>query len=241
MERVKIKVSLREGRGKEIVKKLRKQGFIPAVVYSNDVNTVLNIPVEGLKVLRSIHFSESTIIDMDITGEKDSLSMPVFIKDVQFNPLTEAIDHIDFLKVSLTEKIRVNIPIILKGEAKAVKEAEGVVEQILRELEVEGFPLDIPEHVDLDISGLEIGRSIHVEQLKVPENIKIISEVEEAVVTALAKQEEVEVEAAAEGIPSQEPEVIKEKKEVPEGSAKEAKPKEAKEGKPKEGKGTPMK
>ncbi len=233
MERVKIKVNLREGKGKEIVKKLRKQGVIPAVVYSSDTNTTLSIPSESLKVLRAINFSESTVIDMEITGGKKALNLPVFIKDVQFNPLTEGIAHIDFLKISLTERIRVNIPIVLKGEAKAVKEAEGVVGQIMHELEVEGLPLDIPEKVELDISGLEIGKSIHVSSLTVSEKVKIISNPDETVVTALAKQEEIVVEPEVAGAPPQEPEVIKEKKEVPEeegeeeGKPKEAKPKEA--------------
>lgn len=223
MERVKIKVNNREGIGKEVVKKLRKQGIIPAIVYSTDLNTVLSIPADSLKVLKAIQFSESTVIDMEITGSKKHSSVPVLIKDVQFNPVTEAPIHVDFLKVSLTEKIKVNIPIVLKGEAKQVKEEQGVLEQILRELEVEGLPLDIPEHIDLDVSELEIGKSIHVESLTLSGNLEIITDAQATIVTALAKVEEVEEEVPVEGAPAQEPEVIKEKKEGAEEAPKEEK------------------
>lgn len=232
MERIKIKVNSRQGKGKEIVKKLRKQGVIPAVVYSTDLNASLSIPPESLKALRAIHFSESTVIDMEVIGDKEATSIPVLIKDVQFNPVTEAPTHIDFLKVSLTERIKVHVPIILKGEAKSVKEEGGMVEQILRELEVEGLPLDIPEHLDLDISTLEIGKSIHVENLSVPEGLKVINELDETVVTALAKQEEAE-EPVSEETVSQEPEIIKEKKEGAEEAAKDSKEPPAKEAKEK--------
>ncbi len=216
MERITIKVDSREAKGKEIAKKLRKQGIIPAVVYSTDLNTPLTIPAESLKLLKAINFSESTVIDMQIGNTKSAKSIPVLIKDVQFHPLTEAPTHIDFLKVSLTEKIKVNIPIVLKGEAKKVKEAEGVVEQILRELEVEGLPLDIPEKIELDISELEIGKSIHVEDLSVPGKIELVTESEATIVTALAKVEEPEEEVPLEEAPPQEPEVIREKKETAE-------------------------
>ena len=232
MERVKIKVEKRETVGKEGVKKLRKQGYVPAVVYSNDTNIVLTIPFAGLKALRSIGFSESAVIDMEIAGEKKAKSIPVLIKDVQFHPLTEDIIHVDFLKVSLSEKIKVNVPIVLKGESKQVKEESGTLEQILRELEVEGLPLDIPENVEVDVTGLTIGHSLHVSDLIVTGNVVVITDPETAVVTALAKEEEIEEELLTEEEASTEPEVIKEKKEgaPDEGEGKEVSKEEAKKG-----------
>jgi large subunit ribosomal protein L25 len=228
MEQVKIQVSHREEKGKEAVKRLKKQGVIPAVVYSLDTNISLSVPSASLKTLRAINFSESTVINMEITNEKKSKAIPVIIKDIQYHPLTEKVIHLDFLKVSLKEKIKVNVAIILKGESKGVKEAEGTVEQILRELEIEGLPLDIPDKIEVDISHLEIGQSLHVENLAVSSNIKVITEPEITVVTVLAKKEEVEEEVALEGeAASQEPEVIKEKKESDEegkDDQKEGKP-----------------
>ncbi len=225
MERMKIKVEKREAIGKEGVKKLRKQGFIPAVVYSEDTNIVLTIPFASLKVLHSIHFSESAVIDMEIADEKKSKPIPVLIKDIQFHPLTEDVIHIDFLKISLKDKIKVHVSIVLKGEPKQVKEESGTVEQILRELEVEGLPLDIPEKIEVDISELTIGHSLHVSDLTIPANIAVVTDSGAPVVTALAKKEEVEEEVPTEEEAAAEPEVIKEKR--PEGVPSEVEGKEA--------------
>ena len=213
MERIKIKVEKREAIGKKGVKKLRKQGYVPAVVYSSNTNAILSIPFIGLKALRSIHFSESAVIDMEIADEKKAKTIPVLIKDVQFHPLTEDVIHVDFLKVSLKEKIKVHVSIVLKGEPKQVKEESGTLEQILRELEVEGLPLDIPEKVEVDVTELKIGHSLHVSDLIIPAGVVVVTDSGAAVVTALAKVEEIEEEAPLEEEASTEPEVIKEKKE----------------------------
>lgn len=227
MERVKIKVEKREITGKGGVKRLRRQNLLPAVVYSEDINIILTISVDSLKVLRGMHFSESTVIDMEIAGDKKLKPLQVLIKDIQYHPLTEKIIHIDFLKVSLKEKIKVHVSIVLKGEPKGVKEEGGVLEQTLRELEVEGLPLDIPEKIELDVSELGIGHSLHVSDLAISGDITVITDPQSPVVTALAKKEEVEEEVLAEeGEPVAEPEVIKEKKETPgQESGKEEKKK----------------
>jgi len=223
MDRIKIKVEKREIIGKEGVKKLRKQGYIPAVVYSGDTNIVLTVPFVSLKALRSIHFSESVVIDMEIIDEKKTKTIPVLIKDVQFHSLTEGVIHIDFLKISLSKKIKVRVPIVLKGESKQVKEENGVLEQILRELEVEGFPLDIPEKVEVDVTELTIGHSLHVFNLVVTGDAVVITDSQATVVTALAKEEEVEEEVLTEEEVSGEPEVIKEKKEEASGEESDKK------------------
>ena len=219
MDRIKIKVEKREVTGKEAVKKMRKQGYVPAVVYGEDINTVLTVDTAGLRILQDIHYSESAVLDMEIAGETKGKSIPVLVKDVQFHPLTERVIHVDFLKVSLKEKIKVHIPIVLTGEAKQVKEESGTLEQILRELEVEGLPLDIPENIEVDISELTIGHSLHVSNLALPAGVVITTDPEETVATALAKVEEVEEEAVVDEEVATEPEVIKEKKE---GSAEES-------------------
>jgi len=224
MERIKIKVNQREGKGKEIVKKMRKQGEVPAVIYSHEMNVVLSVPTPSLKSLKSIRFSESAILDMEIVGDSKSKSIPVLIKDVQFHPVSSEVLHIDFLKVSLKENIKVHIPIILKGEAKGIKEDGGILEQTLRELEVEGLPLDIPANVELDISELTIGKSIHVEELKVIGNVKVVTDSMTTVVTVVLKKEEEEPtpeEVLVEEGASTEPEVIKEKKDQDAGASEE--------------------
>lgn len=225
MERFTIKVSAREGSGKEIAKKIRKTGEVPAIVYSKDTNVAVCIPHESLKILNSIHFSESAVIDMQILKDKKEESLPVIIKGVQYHPLTEQVMHIDFMKVSLKEKITVNVPVVLKGEPAAVKEG-ATLNQILHELEIEGLPLDIPEKIEVDVANLEIAHSVHVQDITVAQNLKIVTAPEETIVTLVAKVEEVEEEEVVpeeEGAPEG-PEVIKEKKEeAPEQKEEEKK------------------
>jgi len=213
MERIKIQANTREKTGKEVAKKIRKEGSIPAVIYSADTNITLSIPAARLKALRSIHFSESAII-----------------KDIQFHPLSEEVIHIDFLKVSLKEKIKVHVPLVFKGESRGVKEEEGVLEQILREVEIEGLPLDIPEKIEVDISDLGVGQSLHAQDLQIADNLKMITDPAATLLTVTAKKEEVieEVVPEEEAAPPTEPEVIKEKKEEAEEEKKEKKEEEKK-------------
>lgn len=213
MEKLSIKVNLREKSGKEIAKKERRQGLVPAVVYGRDLNISVQIPLDSLKVLNSIHFSESTIIDMDIPDNKDNGQLDVLIKDVQYHPLTDKVIHIDFIKVSLTEKIRVKIPISLSGDCKGVKEG-GVLEHMLWEVEIETLPTNIPEKINVDISQLDIGHSIHVADLKISEDIKILNSVQETIATVVAIKEEVEEEEVIEE-ETQEPIATKEKDKEP--------------------------
>ncbi len=214
MERAKIKVEKRTDRGKQAAKKLRGKGFIPAIIYGKDINSAISVSPEGFKTLRDMHFSESTVIDLSIAGEKKSEALPVLVKDVQRHPLSDEVIHLDLLQVSLSEKITVHIPVVLKGEAKG-KEEGAVLEQTLREIEVEGLPLNIPENIEVDISGLEIGHSLHVENIDVPADIEIITEPDATIATLAVKKEEEEEEEEElldEEAPT-EPEVIKEKKE----------------------------
>jgi large subunit ribosomal protein L25 len=227
MERLQVTVKKRQENGKQAAKKLRDEGFTPAVIYGKDFNTAISIPSDGFKLLRDIHFSESTVIDLTIDGSKESDSIPVLVKDVQYHPLTDKVIHIDLLKVSLKKKITVHIPLVLKGEAQG-KEEGAVLEQILREVEVEGFPLNIPENIEVDISGLEIGHSLHVENIPSPEGMEIVTEPTATIATLVVKKEEEPEEEELAEEASGEPEVIKEKKEEAgegeEGQQAEGKP-----------------
>ena len=143
------------------------------------------------------------------------------VKGVQYNPVTDLVMHLDFMKVSLDQKIRVHVPLVCKGEAKGVKEG-GVLGQILWDIEVEGLPLDIPEKIEVDVSELIIGRSIHVGDIKVSDKVRVITSKEKTAVTVVSHVDEViETAAPVEGAAPQEPEVIKEKKETPEEEAQD--------------------
>ncbi|HDN86448.1 MAG: 50S ribosomal protein L25 [Candidatus Omnitrophota bacterium] len=215
MEKVGIKALKRDKTGKEIAKKLRKEGFIPAVIYGKDLNIPIKVPITELKTLKAYHFSESSIIEIILEDCKEKANrIATVIKDIQLHPLTEEVLHMDFLKVSMKERIRVKVPLVLKGEPQGVKEG-GVLEQMLWELEVEALPLEIPEKIEVDVSSLQIGHSIHVGDIHLTEKIRILEDPGETIITIVAKKEE-EVEEEVEEV-SEEPEVIKEKKPQEEG------------------------
>jgi large subunit ribosomal protein L25 len=225
MEKVKIQANIRAKAGKETAKKERRAGSVPAIVYGKKgENLTVTVPTPSIKILRGIHFSRSAIIELELAGKSAAENLSVLIKDIQYHPLTEEVIHFDFMKVSLTDKIRVSVPIVLKGEAKGVKE-EGIVEQIMWNLEIEGLPMDIPEKVEVDVTPLAIGDSIHVGEVKIADNLRMITHADGTIVTVVEKaEEEVAAPTAAEAAPTG-PEVIKEKKETEEGEkAEEGKP-----------------
>lgn len=211
MEKLGVKALKREGVGKEVVKKMRKVGFIPGIIYGKDINVLIKIPIPELKVLKEHHFSEGNLVEITLKDSEDKNDIiPTIIKDVQIHALTEKVLHIDFLKVSMEERIKVSIAVVLKGEARGLKEG-GVLGQILWELEIEALPLDIPERIEIDISSLDVGHSIHVGDVNLGDKIKIIENPEETIVILTAKKEEA-VEEVEEGPAPEEPAVIKMKK-----------------------------
>jgi large subunit ribosomal protein L25 len=230
MKEIEIEVVARKERGKEACKKLRKNGFIPAVVYGSEMEA-LSLLVEGknfVHILRSGEIGENVIINLNIKNGKEQ-SKKVLIREIQRDPVSGQIVHIDFQHISLTKKIKLNIPVHLIGIPEGVK-GGGILQYVLRELEVECLPTDIPEKVEIDVSSLKIGDSIHVSDIKL-EKVTILNDLSGSVVTVVPptafKEPEVAVVEEA-----KEPEVITEKKEA-EGEKAEEKPeKEAKAEKP---------
>jgi len=213
MERVKIDAELRNSTGKEVTKKVRQADKVPAIIYVKGGNLPVMIGHDSMKVLKGIHFSASTIIDMELSAKDKKETLSVLIKETQYSPLTEKVIHFDFQKVNLNEKIRVKVPILLKGECKGIKEG-GVLEQTLHHVEIEGFPLDLVEKIEVDITDLAVGQSLHVADLKVDPKLKMITSKEETIAVIVTIEEEVVAEAGAavEGAAPVEPEVLKEKK-----------------------------
>ncbi|MFH1459809.1 MAG: 50S ribosomal protein L25 [Candidatus Omnitrophota bacterium] len=226
MERVTLNVKLREDTGKSAVKKIRQEGLIPAVVYAKK-ETPINLTVDRREFIKLLHKQgENAIIDLTLSQDKNSPeNKTVLIKDIQFDTIKEEIFHVDFQQIKLTDKIRVHIPLRTQGDADApgVKEG-GILEHILREIEIECLPTNIPKEILVDVSGLNIGNSVHVRDLKVDAGIKIIDDLEQvAVLVKFAAEEKVEEEQPEEGEQITEPEVIKKGK--PEEAAEEEKDK----------------
>ena len=231
MEEIKIKVLSRAEKGTSKAKSLRRQNFVPAIVYGKGVNLPLKIDRKELKYLKQHRFSENVIINLEIAGGAASDFIHVLLKDYQLNPLTEEVIHLDFVRVSMEDKVTVEVPVEIKGESKGVK-AGGVLGHALWKIQVECLPKDMPASIPIDVSDLDIGDSIHISDLRVPEGVKILTDSKEVVVTIVAPVKE---EILAEEAVVTEPEVVKEKpKEETEEQPEEEKHKEKSKEKPKE-------
>ena len=190
MEKVSLAAQWREGKGKEDARRLRNQGLTPAVVYGQRAETIpvtLN-PQELAKVLHG-GAGERTLINLTIEGLKDGpITKTVILKEKQIDPMKRTWLHVDLYSIAMDEAINVNIPVRLVGKAAGLAQG-GIVEQILREIEVKCLPTDIPGGIDVDISALEIGHSIHVAEITV-EKAKILADPGQTIVTVVPPKEE---------------------------------------------------
>jgi large subunit ribosomal protein L25 len=224
-------------RGKNEARRLRAGGRVPGVLYGAKKQTVA-VSLDPKQITRILH-SESghnTIFEVQTSGEKDR----VMIVDWQYDPMHGKLLHIDLKRIAMDEKIRVEVPIHLVGEAEGVKSQGGILDQVLREVEIECLPGDIPSHIDADVSALVFGTVLRVSDLKSGDKLKFITDAGQTVahITSV-KEEEVAptpdaVADAAAAAPA-EPEVIKKgKQDTEEGGEEPAK--EGKEGKKPEAK-----
>jgi large subunit ribosomal protein L25 len=225
MEEIFLDAETREETGRAKANDLRRKNFIPAVVYGEGKETQ-SIKVSHRELLRLIHEhrSENMVINLRIKDDKKKKARPCLIKDVQYDPVKSNIIHVDFNEISLTKAIKVSVPVTVKGEPVGVKQEGGSLEHILWEIEVECLPTDIPKHFEVDVSQLKIGDSVFIKDLAIPANVKVLNDIESIIVTVSAPMKEEAPAEAVEGEEKKEPEVIKEKKEVPaEGKEEEAK------------------
>jgi len=231
MGEILLEAELRAETGSGKARSLRSQGFIPAVIYREGKESHA-IKISHKEFLHLVHQFrlENAIIKLKIKDDKKSKDRACIIKEMQHDPVKGEIVHIDFNEISLTKVIKVNVPVSVQGESVGVKQDGGSVEHLLWEIEIECLPTDIPKDIPVDISNLKIGDSVHIKDIKFPSNLKVINEPGAIVLTIAAPMKE-EVVAPVEGEEvSQEPEVIKEKKEVAEeGEAVEAKEEKKKE------------
>jgi len=218
MEKVLLKATVRTLTGKRVAKDLRNKGIIPANVYKGGKGAVsLEISEDDLDNVLQTKAGENVIITLKISGEGSPKDKTVLIKEIQREPIKDGILHVDFNEISLTEMLKVNVPLSSKGEAVGVKVDGGILEHVMWELQVECLPTDIPEKIEVDISNLKIGDSLHVKDIALPEGVKVLNDPE--LITMIVKAQKVEApkeEAVAEGAP--EPELIRKKKEVEEGA-----------------------
>jgi large subunit ribosomal protein L25 len=202
MERITIQAYRRETTGKGAARSLRRKGELPAVIYRAGISEPIKVPgKEFLKLLKKTR-GENILVNLQFP---DGNRLAV-IKDYQIDPVTGELLHTDFQEVLLTEKIRVKVKVITTGTPKGVKEQGGILQHGLREIEIEALPDRIPGHIEVDVSSLSVGQSIHVSDLKLEEGIKVLTEPEEVIATVTAPVVE---ETAPQAPEVTEPEVIK--------------------------------
>ncbi|HHE07632.1 MAG TPA: 50S ribosomal protein L25/general stress protein Ctc [Chlorobaculum parvum] len=196
METRALSVNLREVKKKEAAK-LRQQGLVPAVVYHKGEETV-TISVDEIDLTKLVHSADSHMIDLQYPDGKSVLT---FIKDVQFDPVTDRVIHADFLRFSTDEVLEMEVPVHVEGEAPGVKLGGGKLQIIMHTLTLKGKPTDMPEHFTVDVSELEAGHSLHIGDLqaRIPAGtIEIMGDTDAAVVSVAAPRKEAEAETEEE-------------------------------------------
>jgi len=222
MEQVTLGAEVRSELGKQKNRHLRQAGFIPAVVYRHGKSTLaLKVLQREFALVLHTERGENVVISLTVTGESKPVKGKerlVMIKEIQHEPLHGSILHVDFHEISLSEKLKVNVPIEAKGESTGVKQDGGVMEHTLREVEAECLPTQIPDRFEVDVTALKIGDSLQVKDIPVPEGVRILSDLALTIFTVKSPF----VEKVAEVVPGAEvtePEVTKQKKEEEEPAA----------------------
>ena len=197
MERPVLTAEIREGVGKEKAKKLRAKGQIPAIFYGPRSQTIpLVIDSKELSKALQTEAGENVLIDLDIRKGAQSDRKVVMLKEIQIDPLKRITLHTDFYEVAMDERVTVEVPVHLVGKPEGTKMG-GILDQVRRMIQVQCFPGDIPKSVDIDVSLLKIGDSIHIEDIQV-EKAKILFDTNFTIATVVPPVvEEKVVEAAA--------------------------------------------
>jgi large subunit ribosomal protein L25 len=208
-----LTIKRRTETGKEVAKRLRRAGAVPAVLY--DGQKAETVTVDPKAVLRMIHGREGTtqLLTLKFDGEAGNGARLAIIRELQFDPVSEQLLHVDLQEVSADRAITVHVTVRPIGEAAGVREQKGILNLVLYELAVSCLPTAIPERIDADVSALMIGDVLKVSDLRAPEGVRILNDPGQAVATvAPPMAEEVVATAAPTAAAVTEPEVLTERK-----------------------------
>lgn len=213
MERVELEAAVRKELGKGPARSLRRQGLLPAVVYSPRMKP-MHVALDPLQVKRVLSSGENILMDLKIRGGGKARKRVVMVKDYQLHPVKDQLWHVDLYEISLKEAIEVEVPLVFTGEPEGVTEG-GILSPLIRTLVVSCMPEQIPENVEVECSSMKIGDTLHVTDLELPSELQVRTdpstavvtvsppEVEEEVEEAPPSEEEEEEEAASEGEPEE--------------------------------------
>lgn len=207
-----LQAEKRATRGKNEARRLRAAGRIPAVVYGVEQGKAIEISVDPKILSRILHSDSGANTLISLQGLEGAADARVLVKEYQLDPIHHKMLHADFYQVAMDKKLIVTVPIVLKGEAKGIKQQGGVVDFVNREIEIEVLPADIPEHIDVDITELMLGQGVRVRDVHT-EGAKWtpISDMDLMLVHVVAPRAEEVTTAVADATPAAaaEPEVVK--------------------------------
>jgi large subunit ribosomal protein L25 len=210
-QQVKLKAQKRTVVGRNAIKKIKKEGLVPGVIYGSQAEPLaLQVESRALTNVLAHASSEHVLVELEIADGSQSTHRLALIQEVQHHPLKRQLLHVDFHAVSATEKIVSEVPIEAVGEPVGVRTFGGLLEYSLRSLEVECFPQDLPDIVRVDVTNLNIGESFHVRDLPLPAGVEALTDGDLTVVSVVASRVGEEVVETAEAPAA--PEVITEKK-----------------------------
>lgn len=211
-----LSATVREQAGKGAARAMRQAGKVPAVLYGQGECLLLTIHPDGLiKILKS-HTGTTALISLTVTGAKSNLNRTALLRDYQVDPVSGALLHVDLFEVSMSKPIRVKVPIHVVGGVPAGVKEGGVLHHNMRELLVECLPAAMPDHVEVEVSALNIGDGIHVKEVMTREGVRYLDDPDQMVVSVAAPMSDAKLEAlltSAAG-PAAEPEVIAKGKEA---------------------------
>jgi large subunit ribosomal protein L25 len=229
MKSVALKAYPRSQVQRAEVKKLRASGRVPATIYGRQAKPQ-NLEVSAKEISDLIHHSASENLLVDLSVENDARSKRLaLVQEIQHHPLDGKVLHVDFHEVAENEKVTVHVPVETTGEAAGVKTGGGVLEHVLFKLKVRCLPKNLPEQIMIDVTALEIGKSVHLGDIKAPEGVEILGDKHITVVAVAAPRAEEEVVATEAAPAAGDVEMTKEKKEegaeaAPAGKAGEKAP-----------------
>ena len=220
MKSVSLNAFTRELRKRTGVKKVRANGRVPAVMYGRH-NKPENLELVAFDLEKVVHGSASDIVLLDLSIQGASGNRTALIKDIQHHPLTGKPLHVDLQEVAENEKVTVSVPVETTGEPVGVKIGGGVLEHVLFKIKVRATPKDLPEVIVVDVSNLDVGKSIHLGDIQPPEGVEILGHKEVSVVSVAAPLVEAAAATDAAAAPAgTQPEMLKEKKDEKAGAAK---------------------
>jgi large subunit ribosomal protein L25 len=201
MEQIQVEAFIRNQSGKGPARTLRRSGQIPAIFYGPETKPIsLYVRQMDLEKIFKKHSGENLFFQVQLKGEHQEESRTAMLKELQKDPVSRAYLHVDFYEVSLTKELEVEVGLRIVGKPKGVEKG-GMLQEARRDLQIRCLPRNIPEYIEVDVSGLDIGDSIHVRDLKLAEELRILNDPQTTLVTVVAPIEEKAAEEAKAGAP----------------------------------------